>query len=304
MATGRVAVAILKFDDRNRYGEHGIPASVLFGGGKRWIVNCRRATKHNQWAKVRLPVDEEGGQYGELVEILGEVGDHGTELYAMQLHFGVKPCAYPKRASWGLAPFGGTGRGGGGGRVDATEQVVFSVDNASTRDIDDALSLTGAMDGRRVLGIHVADVASRVPAGSVLYEWARLRASSAYNSGVFDGDSEYGTVGGSSVPMLPPELAHDELSLNEGVERNAVTLWVSLDVSGPAPVVESEWHERTVIVNSDATTYAKMGAAAPGSPLGDCRDVLRALSGEDAPEDLIAWTRAGFNFASTWVFSK
>ena len=31
----REAVAIMKFDDRNRYGQHGIPATVLFGGGKR-----------------------------------------------------------------------------------------------------------------------------------------------------------------------------------------------------------------------------------------------------------------------------
>ena len=55
----REAVAIMKFDDRNRYGQHGIPATVLFGGGKRWIVNCKRPTKHNQWAKVKLPADDD-----------------------------------------------------------------------------------------------------------------------------------------------------------------------------------------------------------------------------------------------------
>ena len=97
----REAVAIMKFDDRNRYGQHGIPATVLFGGGKRWIVNCKRPTKHNQWAKVKLPADDDA-QYADLVDILGDVGDHAVELLAMQLHFRVKPCRYPPRAGWGL----------------------------------------------------------------------------------------------------------------------------------------------------------------------------------------------------------
>ncbi|KAH8065994.1 hypothetical protein JL722_387 [Aureococcus anophagefferens] len=288
----REAVAIMKFDDRNRYGQHGIPATVLFGGGKRWIVNCKRPTKHNQWAKVKLPADDDA-QYADLVDILGDVGDHAVELLAMQLHFRVKPCRYPPRASWGLTD----ATAAAAGRVDAREQVVFSVDNASTRDIDDALSLSDPEGGRRILGIHVADVAARIPAGSELYEWARLRASSAYNSGVFttDPDADYATQGGSSVPMLPPELAHDELSLNEGVDRFAVTLWVALDCSGDKPTVAHEWHERTVIRNGDATTYAKMGLAAPASPLGACRDVLRALSGDEDPEDLIAWTMIRYN---------
>ena len=61
------AVAILKFDDRNRYGTNGIPATVLFGGGKRWIVTCRKATKVNQWAKVRLPAGD------DVHALLGEI---------------------------------------------------------------------------------------------------------------------------------------------------------------------------------------------------------------------------------------
>jgi len=43
-------VAVLRFDDRNRYGTNGIPSQVLFGGGMRWIVECKKATKLNQWA--------------------------------------------------------------------------------------------------------------------------------------------------------------------------------------------------------------------------------------------------------------
>ena len=44
-----------------------------------------------------------------------------------------------------------------------------------------ALSLSEPdADGARTLGIHIADVASRVPETSPLYAWALARGSSAY----------------------------------------------------------------------------------------------------------------------------
>ena len=45
-------VAILKFDDRNRYGTDGVPATLLYGGGVKYIVTCKTPTKLNQWANV------------------------------------------------------------------------------------------------------------------------------------------------------------------------------------------------------------------------------------------------------------
>jgi len=101
----------------------------------------------------------------------------------------------------------------------ALAPLVFSVDGASTRDVDDALSFEfdrkNTDDGTTTtstvrLGVHIADVASRVPCSSPLFAWARARASSCYHGGV----ASEGVEGGS-VPMLPPELAHGELSLNE-----------------------------------------------------------------------------------------
>ena len=41
----------------------------------------------------------------------------------------------------------------------------------------------GGVGGKCRIGIHVADVASRVSAGSALFGWAKLRASSAYHHG-------------------------------------------------------------------------------------------------------------------------
>ena len=83
----------------------------------------------------------------------------------------------------------------------------------SLQDVDDALSFEFDLDpdaancgpgggghslGRAAakkvvrLGVHIADVASRVPCGSPLYAWARERISSAYHGGVLGADDGEG----------------------------------------------------------------------------------------------------------------
>ena len=101
---------------------------------------------------------------GSLMELLGNVGEYAAELRACQLHFGVKPCRYPKADVWGLAPL--KELGADDGRLDCTALDTFSVDNVGTKDIDDALSIEwhgGGFELPCTCGIHVADVASRLP---------------------------------------------------------------------------------------------------------------------------------------------
>jgi len=161
-------------------------------------------------------------------QILGPVGDFKIELYAYQLHFNILPCRYPSIDSWGLLPFIDAETLDAGREV-CTHLQVFSIDNASTRDIDDALSFEFSGPGDMAtcrIGIHVADVAALVPTNSPLFEWARARATSAYHQGPSDDG-----VGGGSVPMLPPQLAHGALSLNEGQVRPALTLWLYVEMA-------------------------------------------------------------------------
>ena len=40
-----IRYAIVRFDDRNRYGRNGIPANLLFAGGQRVIVWMKDATR-------------------------------------------------------------------------------------------------------------------------------------------------------------------------------------------------------------------------------------------------------------------
>ena len=55
-----------------------------------------------------------------------------------QVHFGILPCRYPTIESWSLLP--PPDPEALEERIDCTHLDVISIDNASTRDIDDALS--------------------------------------------------------------------------------------------------------------------------------------------------------------------
>jgi ribonuclease R len=102
----------------------------------------------------------------------------------------------------------------GGARRDLTELATFTVDPATARDFDDAVSAQREGDGARVW-IHIADVAAHVKPGSVLDQEARRRANSTY-------------VPGAVEPMLPHALSSEACSLAPGVERLAVTTEVEL----------------------------------------------------------------------------
>ncbi len=100
-------------------------------------------------------------------------------------------------------------REGASERRDLTALATFTVDPATARDFDDAVSAQRDGDGVR-LWIHIADVSAHVRPGAALDHEALLRATSIY-------------VPGAVEPMLPSELSDDACSLNPGVERLAVT---------------------------------------------------------------------------------
>jgi ribonuclease R len=100
-------------------------------------------------------------------------------------------------------------------RRDLTELATFTVDPATARDFDDAVSAQREGDGWRVW-VHIADVAAHVRPGSPLDMEALRRANSTY-------------VPGTVEPMLPHLLSSGACSLSPGVERLAVTVEIELD---------------------------------------------------------------------------
>jgi ribonuclease R len=103
-------------------------------------------------------------------------------------------------------------------RRDLAALATFTVDPATARDFDDAVSAQREDDGIR-LWIHIADVAAHVPPGSALDMEARRRANSTYAPGVVE-------------PMLPHALSSEACSLAPGVERLAVTAEIELSGGG------------------------------------------------------------------------
>ena len=102
-----------------------------------------------------------------------------------------------------------------GRRRDLRELPTFTVDPATARDFDDAVSARREQSdsGKSAVRVwvHIADVAAHVPLGSPLDMEARRRSTSVYLPGVVE-------------PMLPHALSSDACSLVPGAERLAVTV--------------------------------------------------------------------------------
>jgi ribonuclease R len=103
-------------------------------------------------------------------------------------------------------------------RRDLRDLDTFTVDPATARDFDDAVSASREGDGIR-LWIHIADVAAHVRPQSALDREALRRANSTY-------------VPGSVEPMLPLALSAVACSLSAGDERLAVTSEIVLSAEG------------------------------------------------------------------------
>jgi exoribonuclease-2 len=104
------------------------------------------------------------------------------------------------------------------------EVIAFSLDDASTTEIDDAFSLTRLANGRYRVGIHIAAPGLGFSPGSAMDKIARLHLSTAY-------------IPGQKITMLPAQ-AIERYTLAEGRECPAVSLY--LDINPLSHLVEGQ----------------------------------------------------------------
>jgi ribonuclease R len=156
-----------------------------------------------------------------------------------------------------------------GDRRDLAALATFTVDPATARDFDDAVSAQREGDGARIW-VHIADVAAHVRPGTPLDLEARRRANSTY-------------VPGAVEPMLPHALSSDACSLSPGVERLAVTAEIEL---GPGAEPRSARFYRSLIRSDARLDYDQLDAIFAGrvpppeevaEPLLAAREVAAAL---------------------------
>ena len=102
--------------------------------------------------------------------------------------------------------------------------AAFSLDDASTTEIDDAFSLTRLANGRYRVGIHIAAPALGFAPGSALDKIARARLSTAY-------------IPGRKITMLPPQVI-ERYTLEEGRACPVVSLY--LDINPLSHLVEGQ----------------------------------------------------------------
>ncbi|WP_367924883.1 ribonuclease R [uncultured Ruthenibacterium sp.] len=133
-------------------------------------------------------------------------------------------------------------------RRDLRDWPIFTIDSASTKDIDDAISVSRTEAGY-MLGVHIADVSHYVRSGSALDKEALNRGTSVYYAD-------------SVVPMLPRQLSNGICSLNEGEDRLAFSCLMHLDVEGS--VVDYEFC-KTVIHSRVKGVYSEVNALLDGT---------------------------------------
>ncbi len=160
-------------------------------------------------------------------------------------------------------------RGDLSSRRDLTGLATFTIDPASARDFDDAISAESLGPGRTRVWVHIADVSAYIPEGSPVDLEARRRATSVY-------------VPGAVEPMLPEALSNEACSLVPARERLAVTAELELS---EAELLSAAFY-RSTIRSDERLDYERVDRIFAGeeparepwaAPLAAARDAAAAL---------------------------
>ena len=196
------------------------------------LNNAQRGQK--AVAKIVEWTERQKNPIGEIIEVLGNVGDNNTEMHAILAEFGL-PYRFPKRVEDAAAEVDETiSEQEIARRRDFRQVTTFTIDPADAKDFDDAISFRRLADDRFEVGVHIADVTFYVRPNTALEKEAYSRATSVY-------------LVDRTVPMLPEKLSNKVCSLRPNEEKLCFSAVFELDADAN---VLSQWFGRTVI-NSD-----------------------------------------------------
>ena len=217
-------VAFVVVDNRLLSNDIYIPNSKLNGAkdGQKVFV---RMTDWPEKAK---------NPFGEVIDVLGEVGENNTEMHAILAEYGL-PYSYPEELTALAEQIDTTitddelKR-----REDCRTVTTFTIDPVDAKDFDDALSFKKLDNGNVEIGVHIADVSHYVTPHSPIDKEAFDRATSVY-------------LVDRTIPMLPEKLCNMVCSLRPNEDK--LTYSVLFEMNDNAEVVN--YRIRKAVICSD-----------------------------------------------------
>lgn len=221
--------AFLNVDRKQLVHDIFIPRDKLNGGkdGQKCIGRIV------EWEdKAKNPI-------GEIIDVLGDVGDNNTEMHAILAEFGL-PYKYPEaveeaanKIEAGITPEEIRKR------IDMREVCTFTIDPRDAKDFDDAISIRKLDSGLWEVGVHIADVTHYVTENSIIEKEAVNRATSIY-------------LVDRTIPMLPEHLSNGICSLRPNEEKLTYSVIFHLDEFAE---IKDYQIARTVINSNRRFTY-------------------------------------------------
>mgnify|MGYP000179035535 CR=1 FL=1 len=179
--------------------------------------------------------DKDDSPRGKIIEVLGKPGDHGTEIHSILAQYGL-PEKFPEVIEEEANEINTDIKSDEiKKRKDIRDTLTFTIDPASAKDFDDALSFKELKNGHFEVGIHIADVSHYVKPDTALDDEAFERATSIY-------------LVDRVVPMLPEVLSNDACSLRPNEDKLTFSAIFEIDEQAN---VKKQWFGRTV-THSDA----------------------------------------------------
>lgn len=222
-------VAFVVVDNRLLSNDIYIPHNKLNGAkdGQKVFV------KMTDWPeKAKNP-------FGEVIDVLGEVGENNTEMHAILAEYGL-PYSYPEELT-ALAEQIDTNISDDEikRREDCRATITFTIDPVDAKDFDDALSYKKLPNGNTEIGVHIADVSHYVTPHSPIDKEAFDRATSVY-------------LVDRTIPMLPEKLCNMVCSLRPNEDK--LTYSVLFEMNEKAEVV-SYRITKAIICSNRRFTY-------------------------------------------------
>jgi ribonuclease R len=224
-----------------------VPHAALNGArnGQKVIVRITEWPNHSK------------NPFGEVIEILGEPGNHEVEMHAVLAEFGFAPRfpAIVEREAETISEE--ITHEEVGKRRDFRDVFTCTIDPVDAKDFDDALSLRVLEDGNFEVGVHIADVSYYVKPGSKIDAEALNRGTSVY-------------LVDRTVPMLPEKLSNMLCSLRPAEDK--LCFAVVFTMSPDAKVID-RWFGRTVIHSDRRYAYEEVQEMIEGGE-GDFKEQL------------------------------